>query len=414
MIGSKPTIQIRVAFNDPPFTAYASCTWTDITSFASDRDPISVRRGRVFELDRIEAGTLSFTLDNRDRRFEPGVMSPYNLIPGRKINLRAQWSGVWYDIFTGFVEEWQPEYPTFGDAVVRVRAADALAIFARMSFSASRPSEKTNTRIREILISIGWPTSDTWLAYGKTTLAATTYTDTNVLSAMQDAATHELGVLTMQRDGFVDMHDRHYRIVNASSVATWGDNTGEYPYKELSFSFDNQNIINHTEMTAGVGVTQVGDDAISQSAYGVISKSETLPMLLSQNEASDRGQWLIYRYKDPSLRIDSMVLQPEMNPVMWSYVLSSIIDSRVTVRRRPLKISGGWALGVAGGDRLGTDTMLSSAAIEINCRIEAIKHDIWLDDWLVTWQLSPANTDLFWKLEDATLGVLDVTTIPAY
>jgi hypothetical protein len=62
-----PKVTVEVAFDGGPFSS--SYTWTDISDYV---EGFSVRRGRNNELDRIEAGTLSLTLDNSDGRFTPG------------------------------------------------------------------------------------------------------------------------------------------------------------------------------------------------------------------------------------------------------------------------------------------------------------------------------------------------------
>lgn len=46
-------------------------TWTDISTYVLERDPITITRGRRDEQAQNETGTCSFTLDNRDGRFSP-------------------------------------------------------------------------------------------------------------------------------------------------------------------------------------------------------------------------------------------------------------------------------------------------------------------------------------------------------
>jgi hypothetical protein len=65
-----------MAFDGGPFAT--SYTWTDVTDRVTD---LKVRRGRNDELNRIEAGTLSLTLDNNDGRFTPGREILAELLP---------------------------------------------------------------------------------------------------------------------------------------------------------------------------------------------------------------------------------------------------------------------------------------------------------------------------------------------
>jgi len=70
-------LEIEVAFNnDIDETNYAQSGWTSILPFVSSFS--GDLRGREYELDRTEAGTLSVVIDNSDARFLPGsVQSPY-------------------------------------------------------------------------------------------------------------------------------------------------------------------------------------------------------------------------------------------------------------------------------------------------------------------------------------------------
>jgi hypothetical protein len=66
-MASIPNVTVEVAFDGGPFST--SYTWTDISDYV---EGFKAHRGRNNELDRIEAGTISLTLDNSDGRFTPG------------------------------------------------------------------------------------------------------------------------------------------------------------------------------------------------------------------------------------------------------------------------------------------------------------------------------------------------------
>lgn len=66
MAGEIPPVTVEVAFDGGPFAT--SYTWTDISAWVRE---FAVKRGRSYELDRIEASTLDLTLDNADGRFTP-------------------------------------------------------------------------------------------------------------------------------------------------------------------------------------------------------------------------------------------------------------------------------------------------------------------------------------------------------
>lgn len=78
-----PKVTVEVAFDGGPFSS--SYSWTDVSDYVKG---FQIKRGRNTELDRIEAGTLSLSLDNSDGRFTPGKQKA-----GR--NLLTAFSGVY-------------------------------------------------------------------------------------------------------------------------------------------------------------------------------------------------------------------------------------------------------------------------------------------------------------------------------
>lgn len=108
-----------------------SPTWTDITGYVRDTG-VRISRGKQSEIPTYATSSLSLTLDNRDRRFDPEYTAgPYypNVEPRKRIRVRATWSGATYTLWTGYVESWPQRYPGSNfDAVVELQAYDALSL----------------------------------------------------------------------------------------------------------------------------------------------------------------------------------------------------------------------------------------------------------------------------------------------
>lgn len=118
---STPTIEVGFTNNalDEPVT------WVDITKWVTQG---RISRGRAHELSRFDAGTMALTLDNRDGRFSPfNTGSPYSphVTPFRPIRARATYAGVTYDLYRGFIEEWQPKWSDATNSDMGVRCVDA-------------------------------------------------------------------------------------------------------------------------------------------------------------------------------------------------------------------------------------------------------------------------------------------------
>ena len=103
-----PTLVLRIAFASAPMAT--SPSWDAVTSSLRS---IHIKRGRQHELDQISAGTAQLELDNRAGNYWPnnagGDYSP-NVLPGKRIQLYAVYGGVTYYLYTGFIEDWNPEW----------------------------------------------------------------------------------------------------------------------------------------------------------------------------------------------------------------------------------------------------------------------------------------------------------------
>jgi hypothetical protein len=117
-----PTTTVQIAFTSGYTTPAASRTWTDVTDYVEGDRDISINRGRAEEDGQPQPSRLTLTLNNRDGRFTPeyaaGANYP-NVKKGRPIRVRSEWpvsSGIFYDRFVGYIDEWPVEWPGGSDA----------------------------------------------------------------------------------------------------------------------------------------------------------------------------------------------------------------------------------------------------------------------------------------------------------
>ena len=389
----RPQITVRIAFGSNPLD---TPVWTDVSSYVR---AISMQRGRQRELDRIEAGTAHLTLSNQDGRFDPtNSSSPYwpNVKPARRINIRATWAGTTYDLFTGYIENWPPDYPNSQDSTVEIAAVDAFKFFATKKISLSRNQEYSNWRIDALLNAVGWRAADRALYSGQSLMQAVVLDRTPILQHLQDVATSENGVLFIKGGGEVEFQGRHYRLNNPTSItnqATFGSQSGELPYVDAELSYDDTNLYNEIIVDFTNGAPQTEIDATSQATYFPRTLSRMLPLITTTTEAQAAATWLLNRYATPMLRIDQLQLRGMLqDSALWPQVLGRTLSDRVTARVQTP----------------------SGTTIEQLSTIEQIAHQITRDDWLTTWQLSPVASLRYWTLGSSTNSVLATTTIPAY
>lgn len=129
-----PYVQIEVAFASNPGSAPV---WTDISDYVR---AFNTNRGRQRELDKFMAGRLQLVLANDDRRFDPlYTAGPYypNVIPMRRVRVRATFGGVTYDLFTGFVDSWGQTYQGPKEALADVAVTDAFKFLANLELPES-------------------------------------------------------------------------------------------------------------------------------------------------------------------------------------------------------------------------------------------------------------------------------------
>jgi len=139
---SKPVFTFMFS---PATNPLDSAAYVDITPYVLD---FQCKYGRQFELNRFEAGTAQFTLDNTDRRFDPvNTSSPYypNLLPMRKFRVTATFQGVTYTIFIGYIEQWPPAWEGPSWSTVECTAIDAFEALSLADIS-SLPATLTTTQ----------------------------------------------------------------------------------------------------------------------------------------------------------------------------------------------------------------------------------------------------------------------------
>jgi len=119
---------------------------------------LSTSRGKNRDLDRFSAGSLSVTLTNNDRAFDPNyASSPYAgaLIPRRELQVTID--GV--RVITTTVDDWNYDYAPL-DSRATIEATDDFTLLARQTLTAGTAiSQATGARVSAVLDMGGvlWP-----------------------------------------------------------------------------------------------------------------------------------------------------------------------------------------------------------------------------------------------------------------
>lgn len=238
---------------------------------------------------------------------------------------------------------------------------------------ASFLQEDTGARVGHVLDGLGWPAAARRIDTGLSTVAALAdVAGTSAIDLLQGAADAELGVLYVDAAGNVVFRNRTSRN-SATSVATFGDGTGEIPVEsDLTVSFDptyvyNQVTVTQTDM-GGTAYVAFAQDTTSQATYGVRSLSRSEP-LVNTADLDGQAATLLARYKTPMPRVSTATINVRVSAAgnRLTQALTRQIGDLVTVKRRPP----------------------GAAVITLACFIEGIRHTITGDSWLTTFTLTP-------------------------
>lgn len=132
-----PLFKVEVAFADGPNAA--APTWTDISQYVRRVPPLSWSRGNTDELPQLQAGTMTFTVDNSNGRFTPGSAASTSawgtvLQIRRPVRLTV-WDGSSYvATWRGTVDDWGAGWVGGVKGQTQVTCSDLIAEGGRILF----------------------------------------------------------------------------------------------------------------------------------------------------------------------------------------------------------------------------------------------------------------------------------------
>ncbi|MGP4092923.1 hypothetical protein [Nonomuraea sp. KM90] len=375
-------------------------TWTNVTLHG--KHGITTRRGssRVESpVIRYDAGIASCTLENTDRRFDPTVLDGVyatgfrtKVTAMRPIRYKATWNSVTYDLWRGFVDEFDIEHVADVYSEVLVTASDGFKVLRNRRRPAVAPvgaGENAGARVNRILDSAGWPAADRVIATGNSTLQATEL-EGEALAELQAVAESEIGELYIDAAGRVVFRNRQAVILESRSntvQATFGTN-GVFTPARAKLSTDDATLWNEIRAQREGGVEQVAGDAASQAEFLVKTFPATGLLLQDDTAAAGYANWILYVSREPEVRFDSIEIHAHADPdTLFPIVLSREIGDRIRIIRQP---SGG-------GDEIVRDGF-----------IRGISHVTTGATWITTWNLQSATKyGSFLVLNNSILGRLN-------
>lgn len=327
----------------------------DVSSFLTGS--IQTVRGRTLETDQYQAGTLTFTLRNETREFDPSnTAGTYygQLTPGIPVVLNV--GGV--QVFGGYVDDVLVEYEIPDICITTFSCFDGFNLLAMTDLASySALSQTTGVRIYDIITrpEVNYPQYfpcglggvNGALSYsldnGQSTLQAGTFDQTPAIDQCKTAATSEQGWLFVSRSGVLTFFNR-YHLTSSSSVLTLSDTggVGDQAYQGITQKSESILLFNRVSGTRTGGSVQIANQYQSQARYGI----RILPLaeieLLNDAVTLNLCQYVSGRYSaqnqpaGPAVRFDTFTIELQaLTSAQLTALLELDITSVVTVQRTP-------------------------------------------------------------------------------
>lgn len=400
-----PTVRVRIGFTPDTFTLDdlvrgildtgklgGATTLTDVTS---DVQSVTINRGRSRDLDSFFTGSCSVQLLNNARKYEnTNTSSPYypGIEPMIEIHVDATTDGGsnYEDLFVGFVTDINLSYPDANNSFANFQASDAFMKVANTELiNASFGSSASGTLIGNILdnANVKFGTNRN-IETGVSTMQSLSGLSGNTLSVLQTVEQSENGLLFMAKDGRLTFKSRHTTFPS-TAAATFSDDGSDIPYLKVDYINDDNEIYNIVSLQRVSGSTQTVSDTGSQLKYLVRTLSRSGLYNNSDAEVLNAANFLLGKFKDALIRFDNLQVDlTEASTSNQNSVLAREVGDVIKVELTP-----------PGG---GSPSQISSFEI-----IDSISYSITPDIFSSTYQLSNADVQAFFRLDNTLFGKLD-------
>lgn len=342
---------------------------------------VQSKRGRNKELARTSAGSISVSLRNEDRFFDP-LVGEFRTQTIPRLPIRFKVSGL--TVVTGFVDDWNYSYSPGGQSDAQIAATDGFSAFAReVNAGGSAVSESTGDRLERVLNQatvnfVAGRDIDT----GNSTLAPQVLEDGALDYILNTVEKSELGLVFMAKDGTFTFRERLLSTV--SDVPVFSSDDSGIPFSSIEIAYGSEDLVNQAIVTGPSG-TAISNDATSQVTYGItaLELDTQISTLGGQQALAD---FIIAKFSEPEYRFESLtVTMRGLTPTQRATVLSIEMGDQVDVNFVPNNIP---------------------PAITIRNRIIGVSHSINLNQYQVTFNFEKLPFSFF-VLDDPVFGKLD-------
>ena len=403
---AQPTVRVRVGFTANEFTlddAIRGLLGTgelggavSLSDVTSDVQSITINRGRSKDLESFFTGSCTVRLLNNTRKYEnTNTSSPFSpgIEPLIAIHIDATTDGGsnYEDLFVGFVTDINLSYPDKSNSFADFIASDAFMKIANTEIVNQSFSSSTSGAMIEAVLDntdVKFSAGDRDIETGLSTMQAFSDLSGNTLSILQQIEQSENGLLFISKSGNLTFKSRHTTFPS-TSVATFSDDGSDVPYLTVDYVNDDNEIYNVVNLTRNGGTTQTSEDLASQGKYLVRTLSRDSLFNNSDTEVLDASKFLLSKFKDALIRFDNLFVDvKEATTSNQNTILAREVGDIVQVELTPV----------------GSGSPAQIQTLEI---IDTISYSITPDIFTCTYQLSNADVQAFFRLNNTSFGVLD-------
>ena len=276
---------------------------------------ITIENGRNIQSDTYQAGTAVIRVYDSDGSWNPqntsSIYYPF-LVPLRKIRVAATTATAAEFLFSGYTTEYRYYYDQAENVgYVDIYAADAFRLLNLAQVTTvtdSGAGQATGTRIGKILDEIDFPVIMRTISTGQSLCQADPGTLRTSLSAIQNVEFSEQGAFYFDGSGTAIFKSRNEVASSISGTPIDFNQTGDIPYKNLVFAFDDKLIINTASIQRIGGTAQVYQNADSVSKYFPHQYSAQDLVIDTDANAFNIAATFVATHAETTIRIDAMTV----------------------------------------------------------------------------------------------------------
>jgi len=296
-------------------TLAASTVPTPIIDLTPSVRSITIENGRNIQSDTYQAGTAVIRVYDSDGSWNPqntsSIYYPY-LVPLRKIRVSATTATAQEFLFSGYTTEYRYFYDQAENVgYVDIYAADAFRLLNLAQVTTvtdSGAGQATGTRIGKILNEVDFPSNMRTISTGQSLCQADPGTLRTALSAIQNAEFSEQGAFYFDGSGTAIFKSRNEVASSISGTPIDFNQTGDIPYKNLVFAFDDKLIINTASIQRIGGTAQVYQNADSVTKYFPHQYSAQDLVIDTDANALNIAATFVATHAETTIRIDAMTV----------------------------------------------------------------------------------------------------------